>query len=121
MGTWGPGIFDDDVSADVQIRFEEALEESGDPIHAAKEVLSDMEDELEDDDDAPIIYFALAALQLKHGQMSPSIKKKALAHIKSGYDLARWEDGSSESVERKKNLEKRKEVLEALKLDLLKK
>lgn len=114
MGTWDVGIFDDDVAMDIQAEFEEAIEEGLSVIEATEQILESFEEELEDEDDAPIIYLALASLQLKNGNLQKSIKDKAIAIIDSGEELKRWAETDEET------LEKRKSVLNELKSKLMK-
>src|SRR5437588_1932207 len=54
MGTWGAGIFEDELSA------------GADVATAAKRVLDKFRYDLDDSDDGPVIYLTLAALQLEH-------------------------------------------------------
>ena len=62
----------------------------------------------------PIIWLALAALQLQRKELQPNVREHALAVIDSGADLSRWEaEGKPEDIEG------RKRVLEELKSRLV--
>lgn len=108
MGAHGTEIFDDDVALDVQTTFEEALEEGASVRAATKHVLDEYEDALDDPDDGPIVWLALAALQLEQGAVQPRVRRAALAAIAAGSDLARWEEAGEEA------LAERRQVLRAL-------
>lgn len=113
MGTWDTGIFDDDLAMDIKSEFDDAIEEGMSVKKATKQILESFEDELEDEDEASIIYLTLAALQLEQGNVEKNIKKKALEIIESGQDLERWEGADEEE------LNKRIAVLNELKERLL--
>jgi hypothetical protein len=113
MGTWNTGIFDDDLAMDIKAEFEEAIEEGLSVKEAIAMILEAYEDELEDEDEGPIIYLALAALQMEKGTIVKSIRSKALEVIESGQGLDRWKE------EGKDEYEKRVVVLNELKDKLI--
>lgn len=91
MGTWGPGIFDDDVAQDVQAAFEENIAQGHDAAVASRRVLDNPPWPLDDEEDEAVTYLALASLQMKYGKVVPAIRNKAIAIIKSGIPMWRWE------------------------------
>ena len=92
MGTWGPGILQDDVAADVQVMFEDGLASGMSVERASREVLRELPGEMiTDDDDGPVIVLALAALQLQHQALDPYARNQALAVIATGAAMNRWE------------------------------
>jgi hypothetical protein len=112
MGTWGTGIFDDDVAGDVHDAFDDELSAGADAATAAKRVLDRFASDLDDLDEGPAIYLALAALQLEHGALQQDICDRALQIIDNGEGLDAWEEGSSQK------LQERKQVLEGLRAQL---
>ena len=94
MGTWGPGILQDDVAVDVQLMFEDALAAGMSVEQASRHVLRNRGLNINDYDDGPVIFLALAALQLQHRALDPRVRDRALANIASGAPMARWEDAS---------------------------
>ena len=112
MGTWGTGIFDDDLAADIQGDFDQALEDGLTVKEATQRVIEAYQEVLEDEDEGPVVYLALATLQLEQDELQPEIRKKALEIIETGKGLARWEEAGGEE------LAERKQVLEDLKIDL---
>ncbi len=110
MGTWAYGIFDDDITADIQDGFEEYIED-GLSVSEATERILEGYPRFKDDDTR--VYLALASLQIEHGKVQEDIKQSALTIIESGKDLEAWKwDG-------KRALERRKKVLNELKTKLL--
>jgi hypothetical protein len=109
MGTWGAQILDDDLAMDIQAEFEQALEDGLSVKKATKQIIKAFQDVLEDEDEGPIVYLALAALQLERNELQPEIRKTALEIIETGQGLARWEEaGEDVLAERKKVLEEMK-------------
>jgi hypothetical protein len=114
MGTWGYDIFDNDVASDVRALFEDELNTGASVAHATAEILRESKGALDDSDDGPIVWLALAALQLQRKELQSNVRDHALAVIDGGADLARWEaEGTPEDVAG------RKRVLEELGARLL--
>jgi hypothetical protein len=81
---------------------------------ATRQILEDFQDVLEDEDEGPLVYLALAALQLEQEELQPEIRQKALKIIESEQGLARWEEaGEEELAKRKRVLEEFKAMLKA--------
>jgi hypothetical protein len=96
IGNWGIGILQDDVADDVLIAFEEALANGLAVEEATQRVIGDSPD-IDDDDDGPTIYMALAALQLQHGILTPEIQDRAIQAATSHGAIGRFEwDGAPE-------------------------
>ncbi len=105
MGTWGYDIFDSDEANDIRALFEDELNVRASVTHATAEVLRESKDALNDPEIAPIIWLALAALQLGHGELQPNVRDHALAVIDSGEDLKRWEaEGNAEDIAGRKRV-----------------
>jgi len=114
MGAWGSGIFDDDTALDIRDNFEEYIEEGLSITEATKRILEEYQEEIEDEDDGPIIHLALASLQIEHGELLEDVKKAALDIIENGRGLEIWEESGEDG------LEERKKVLNELKSKLQK-
>ncbi len=106
MGASGSHIFDDDTAWDVKGIFEGALEDGCSADDAVERVKEEMSDAIEDEDDGPIIWLALACLQIEKGSLSEEVKKNALEGIEIEFRNepgGRWEE--EDYTERKKILE----------------
>ena len=112
MGTWGTGIFENDTAGDVRDAFEDELLAGVDVPTATGHVLRKYADELDDIDDGPVIYLALAALQLEHGALQPDIRERALQVINTGEGLDAWEEAGP------RKLQERSQVLESFRVQL---
>jgi hypothetical protein len=119
MGAWGTGLWEDDLSCDIQDEWNELMDEGLSPKKVTKIILkswqeefSDYEDEEDKQADESILFISLAVLQMRHRSLTSSVKKKAIQLIEKGADLALWEEGDDESYqERKKVLEELKDKL----------
>ena len=91
MGTWGYDIFDNDEANDIRALFEDEMQTRASVAHATAVVLRESKDALDDPESGPIIWLALAALQLGRGELQPNVRDHALAVIDSDADLKVWE------------------------------
>lgn len=99
MGAWGTGLFSDDVACDVRAQFRDQLEEGVSVAAATKRILAEWSEALDDVEDGPVIWLALASLQWDRGAVQARVKSKAIKLIDSGADLERWRnDGDSRQV-----------------------
>ena len=105
MGTWGIGLFSNDVACDIRDYYRQLLEDSVEDRAATRLTLEQFEPYLEEPDDVALL-IAFAVTQSKLGRLEPEIRDRALAIIDAGADLAVWER------ENPKLLPKRRAVLE---------
>lgn len=111
MGVWGTAIFSDDLASDIRGDYRDALGEGLSGPEATKRILKDYESSLSDQDDSPVLWLALAAVQWKAGRLEPEVLEKALQVIDSGSDLKRWTIGTKDYTKRKAALRKLREEL----------
>jgi hypothetical protein len=98
MGTWGAGIFDDDVAVDARGAFEKAVQAGLSPAQAASEVLDEMGDEAQDSDDGPVLILALASLLSDSGVRDHPLFEAAWEIIRIGAGLERWQDAGEAAL-----------------------
>lgn len=92
MGTWGPAIFSDDFAMDLRDEFREAIA-NGQSAQQALDLLKlKYKDSLDDPDEGPVFWLALAATAWKIGRLDDALRDKALAIIAVGEGLDRWDD-----------------------------
>ena len=108
MGAWGTGLYQDDTTDDIKEEYLNYLRIGLTNEEATNKVLEENDWWEEDEEEAPLLWFALADTQWKYGRLMDKVKKQALKYIEEGTDLERWEED-------KKLYKKRKEVLEKLK------
>lgn len=113
MGTWGFGIFENDVALDVQGEYEAAIEEGAKDDEATKRVLQEFSEDMEDSEEEIQIWLALAAIQIERGAVQVKVRREALEVIERGADLGRWKEAGDDSVRA------RRDVLLVLKSNLI--
>lgn len=110
MGAWGPAIFSDDTACDIRSDYRELLEDGVDDAEATQRVIADYQHLA--DDEAHVLYLALAAAQSGLGRLEDSVKLEALRVIDAGAGLELWAEAGE------KELAKRKAVLSKLRATL---
>ena len=104
MGTWGTGIYDDDVSSDVKYEYVDMLRQGVSNEEATQKLINRWD--TEDIEEGPIFWFALANIQWDYGRLLEYVKEEALKHIRNKLDLERWKDNKELYRKRKEALEK---------------
>jgi hypothetical protein len=92
MGTWGIGVWQDDVAADVVVMFADLLQEGYTAAQAVQHVLDDPPWGWEDEEDAAVQLLAVTAIALQHGVLEAALRDRAVAAIDSQVSLWCWED-----------------------------
>jgi len=110
MGTWNSAIFGDDTACDVRDQFIELLSTGVGPAEATKALLTSRAAAVQDFDDGPVFWLALAATQWKYGCLLPDVQAEAIQIIDSDAGLSRWEGRAAAT---------RRKVLSALRAQLL--
>ena len=108
MGTWGYGLYSDDVTRDVKGIYVDKLRRGKSGMQASKEMIAEFKWALDDEDDAPLFWFAMADTQWNYGRLQNEVKTQALYYLNDIKNLQRWE------FENPKMFYKRKEVLNSL-------
>jgi hypothetical protein len=94
MGASSTALFSDDVACDVRDECIELLSTGADPSEVATALIRTWSDSIEDADDGPVFWLALAATQWKYGCLSAEVRARAIEVIDGGSDLKRWEGAS---------------------------
>jgi len=108
MGAWGPALFSDDTACDVRDEYRDLIADGLDDVEATRQVLERNAEGLEDEDEAVVIWLALAVTQSKLGRLDPAVAGRALQIIDSGADTDRWaeEEGPKKAAQRQAALDK---------------
>ena len=106
MGAWGTGLYQDDTACDIRDNYTDHLGNGLSEQEATSRILTQFESLLADPVESCVVWFALAAVQWKHGRLKPETCRRALELIDSGADLTRWQPGSRDFAKRRAGLEK---------------
>lgn len=110
MGTWGTGIYSNDVSDEVRDTYKSLLKDGKTNEEALMKTIEEGKDDIRDTETAFDFWFALADTQSSLGRLHPEVKAKALELIEKGGDVERWLE-----VGDQKNARKRRKILDKLK------
>lgn len=110
MGTYGVKLFHDDTASDVRDDFLNLLRQGYSAEESSKVLLTQWSTSIDDSDDGPIVWLALAATQSEYGCLQAEVMQHAVAVIDESSGLDRWSG---------KLLERRREVLAELRTRLL--
>lgn len=105
MAVHGPGLFDSPLGQQLRSEFEAELSSGASAYRAGESVLAKHPMQLNDPEFGPIIFYALAALQMEHGVIDQKIRKRALTYINSGDGLDAWRAAGEEVLEARRKVE----------------
>jgi len=92
MGAWGPKFYQDDVAQDVRDEYKELLKIGLSNEEATQKLIKDNHHLINDMDEGPIFWCALADTQWKSGRLLPEVKEKAIQYIEDGKHIKAWLD-----------------------------
>ena len=110
MGTWGVGIFQNDVALEVKDSYIKKLQVGKSNNEAYIETVNELNEIVADPDDKIDFWLAIASLMYDYGRLTADVKNKALEIINSKNDEERWDA---------KDKKKRNHIIESLKEKLL--
>lgn len=106
MGTWGTGIFQNDIADDVKTTYINKLKMGKSDENALEETISENIDYLSDSEDSLDFWFSLASIMYDYGRLNEEIRCKVITLLESGNDFERWTE--REYKKRRTELEKLK-------------
>lgn len=86
MGAWGKRFYENDDTCDIRDCYMALLEESDTDEKAYEELLKQMQDRLENEDDALIFWAALADTQWRIGRLREDVREEAVTRIRRSLD-----------------------------------
>lgn len=104
MGFWGYKLYENDIALDVKDEFIELLKKGMDCVSATKQMIEGNAGLLQDEEDCPVFWFALADTQWDYGILLDEVKQQAIQQIDSGTDLKVWETASPSDYNKRKTV-----------------
>lgn len=92
MGTWSSVITGDDTVADVIGAINDRLKRGEPMAEACSAVRQQFRSLLDDEDEAPLLWLALAAVQWRHGAVEPDVLARVRADVQQQRGLDRWRE-----------------------------
>src|SRR5215469_10167451 len=78
MGAWGTAVFSDDTACDVRDNYVDLIGDGLSGVEATKKLLREWAGSLDDPDEGPVFWLALAATQWKNGRLEDLVQQRAL-------------------------------------------
>ena len=88
MGVWGVGLYQNDTSLDVQDEFKELFRKGKTVREITDKILTAYAEGLDDPEEAPLVWFALADTQWCYGVLLADVREKALEWIEKSLERA---------------------------------
>lgn len=114
MGAWGTSLYANDSACDIRSDYVDKLKRGKSNEDAMRELIEENCDIIEDVEEGPLFWFALADTQWDFGRLLPEVKEKAIYFLLQDKELQRWRNsGKKNVIAWKKTLETLKDKLES--------
>lgn len=90
MGAWGTGIFANDAAADLRGEYRELIEDGAEDDAALARILTEYRLQLDDPEDGPNLWVALAVAQSQLGRLAEEVRARAVQVIENEEGLEQW-------------------------------
>lgn len=104
MGTWGVGILSDDVACDVHGEYMDRYDDGGEHATIRAALQREHAADIDDPDDGPVFWFALALAQWECGVLAPDVQERVAELIASGKAVERWEESGAATVRKRQRV-----------------
>ena len=111
MGAWGTGLYANDTASDIKFEYVDMLRRGVRNEEIVAAMIRDQGECIDDPEDAPLFWFALADMQWNYGRLMPEVKEKALYYLTQDGDLEVWREAGIKKLnawlETRKQLEEK--------------
>jgi hypothetical protein len=101
MGAFGFGLFQDDCALDVRDEWQALLASGIDEPEASRRLRETWKETLEDPDEGPVFWLALALAQHARGRLQDDVAARAREVVASGAGLERWREAGPKAPQRR--------------------
>lgn len=98
MGASSTAIFGDDTACDVRDGYRELVANGLSGPQATDQLLQEWREIIDDEDEGPVFWLALAATQWACGRLEERVKAEAMTILDNGSSLGRWSEGGDAKV-----------------------
>lgn len=102
MGAWGVGIRQDDFVCDIEGEFKDQLKDGKSIADATRYVRERYANAIDDCEDGPLLWFALADMQWTYGDLDPTVLEHVIEIVEAGTSLERWGEPSDRLYKQRK-------------------
>lgn len=96
MGTWGTSLYDNDSTSDIRGNYLDKLKRGKTNEEATKELV-DAHMNIDDAEEEPLFWLALADTQWNYGRLLPKVKEKAMFYLSQDKEWERWKESGEKS------------------------
>lgn len=107
MATWGYEIDQDDFVCDIIADFENTLKQNQDIQKTGSVINSTYQDDIEDPDDGPLFWIALASMQWKYGSLDAAVLQQVKTDFENENGLERWRELGKDGYAKRKEVIKK--------------
>ena len=104
MGTWGYELEQDDFFFDITCTFDQQLKQNQNLRQTSDFLLENYANTLDDPDEGPLFWMALANMQWKYGTVDEHILEQVKSDFERDAGLERWLEIGQTEYERRKNV-----------------
>lgn len=99
MGAWGTSLYANDAASDLRGDYLHLLRSGNTNDAATDQLIENNKNMLNDPEEAPLFWYALADTQWNYGRLLPEVKENALRCLKNRTEeLERWQDSGEKIV-----------------------
>ena len=102
MGSWGVGVEQDDYFLDVYGAIEQAMREGSSLAEACSRAVEANRAQIEDDDEGPVFWQAVAKAQWTYGQLQPDVLERVRGDVEAERGMERWVEAGEKTVRARK-------------------
>lgn len=97
MGVWGTSLYANDSTCDIRGDYVDKLKRGKSNEIATQELIEQSQGYINDTEDGPLFWFALADTQWNYGRLLSFVKEKALYFIPKEEELRRWDEAGKKA------------------------
>lgn len=97
MGVWGTSLYANDSTCDIRGDYVDKLKRGKSNEIATQELIEQSQSYINDTEDGPLFWFALADTQWNYGRLLSFVKEKALYFIPKEKELRRWDEAGKKA------------------------
>lgn len=99
MGAWGTSLYANDSASDIRGDYVDKLRRGMSNEEVTEELIKRNWEVMDDEEEEPLFWYALADTQWNYGRLLPEVKEKALYFLGQDAELERWRESGQKQLE----------------------